>query len=798
MTDWTEVREIFEAAYERSPAERAAYLERVCGARPEMRVEIEELLTSADSSEALEPAADGARPPLEMLLSAPEISATHIGRYRLGRVLASGGMGVVFEAEQDEPRRVVALKMMRLGLQSSASVQRFRYEAEVLAKLRHPGIAHVYDTGVHRVADGAGGDRELPWFAMEFVEQARSIVQFASDEALTIEARIRLFLRACDAVQHGHQLGVIHRDLKPDNILVDGSGALKVIDFGVARATDVAVTHRMTQTGQVVGTPQYMAPEQLGDDRTGVDVRVDVYALGLVLFELLTGHHALDFAGKSIHEIAEAVRSAPARRLAGFDPRLGSDLQVIVDTAIDRNVARRYASVSLLAEDLRRFARSDPIAARPPSVVYQLHLFARRNRGLVLSCVAILAVSVVAAAVSVHWALRSTDAERVARTEKAQATELLGLLLDDSLTALLDFEQRLAAVGETAELRRGLLREAVDRLVALESRAGDDPELLLPLVRAYRMLGNLEGNPSVRNLGDLARARQSLRHAHDLATRLAAAHPASAPIKRSLGDVTVSLASLALAEGDRAVAIEKFRVGIALLRESAGGDPLAVDLDLSRAYGHLAGVLALSDRLDEAHAAALARTEVTRRALAAAPDDATRRGNHAASTGHLGIVSFQRHEYGDALESYEEAAAMHRELFRSEGRVIDRDFHIKMRLTQVEPLWHLGRVDLAEARMEEGLRALRAVIESEPEVVNHSFQLGLAHLTFGDLYRGGTDEGADSTAAPGDWPRARDHYAQSRAVFDRLFDAGTLVPAYGRLRDLAHQRWRECEDELAP
>ena len=798
--DWSEVRAIFEEALELPPPGRTAYLDSSCSGRPLLRAEVEELLQSADTSQGLEPEADSDRlPSLLQQLSAPELSGTRIGGYRLGRVLASGGMGVVFEAEQDQPRRSVALKMLRLGLDGPEGVRRFRYEAEILAQLRHPGIAQVYETGLHRTDDGAGGICELPWFAMEFVEQARSIVGFAAEEELSAADRIRLFLRACEAVQHGHQRGVIHRDLKPDNILVDRSGTPKVIDFGVARATDcdIALTTMLTHTGRVVGTLQYMAPEQTESNTGRVDARCDVYALGLVLFELLTGHHAYDLAGKGIHEIAEMVRTAPARRLRSFDPRLDGDLQVIVDTAIDKDPERRYASVVHFAEDLRRFLAREPIAARPPSVTYQLQLFARRHRALVLSGAAVLAVSLVATVVSVRWALRSDDAEQAAQTQRAQATELLGLLLDDSLTSVLEFEKRLAALGNTASLRRDLLRESVDRLVSLEARAGDDPNVLLPLVRAYLRLGNLEGNPTVDNLGQLDAARRSIRRAHALATRVAGAHPDDTRVQRDLGEATVSLASLAHADGDREAAAAHYRMAIDTLRDSARDDPLAVDLLLSRAYGHLAGVLALSGQLEEARAAAEARTEVTRRALAAAPDDPERLGNHAASAGHLGIVLVQGREHEAALALFQEASATHGRLYREHARGIDHYFHVKTRLMQVDPLWQLGRYDEAEAVMQEGIGELSVLADSSPELGNYAFHLGLAHVTFGDLYRERAADAPDAAAALRDQAAARDHYASGGAVLDRMFDAGKLVPEHERLREHAHRSLRDCEEMLA-
>jgi serine/threonine protein kinase len=207
-----------------------------------------------------------------------------IGQYKVKQVLASGGMGTVYLAMQDEPRRAVAVKLMKRGVTSRSALRRFRFEAQLLARLRHPGIAQIYEAGTFD--DGAGG---APYFAMEYVPAARPLTAHAREKKLEVRQRLELFAAVCDAVAHGHQKGIIHRDLKPSNILVDSAGRPKIIDFGVARATDsdMAVTTLQTELGQLVGTLQYMSPEQCGDDPLDIDTSSDVYALGVVLYELL-------------------------------------------------------------------------------------------------------------------------------------------------------------------------------------------------------------------------------------------------------------------------------------------------------------------------------------------------------------------------------------------------------------------------------------------------------------------------------------------------------------------------------
>ena len=209
-----------------------------------------------------------------------------IGQYSIKRAIASGGMGTVYEALQEKPRRTVAVKVMRQGIASRSALRRFDYEAQLLARLRHPGIAQVYNAGIHR-----DGDVTVPYFAMEYIVGGKPVTKYVKDKKLGTRERMKLFSDVCEAVHHGHQKGIIHRDLKPSNILVDSSGQVKIIDFGVARCTDsdMAVTTLQTDVGQLIGTLQYMSPEQCAADPHDIDTRSDVYALGVVFYEMLCG-----------------------------------------------------------------------------------------------------------------------------------------------------------------------------------------------------------------------------------------------------------------------------------------------------------------------------------------------------------------------------------------------------------------------------------------------------------------------------------------------------------------------------
>src|SRR5262249_41988983 len=286
------------------------------------------------------------------------------------RELGRGGMGVVYLAEQQNPSRLVALKVIAAGLTVGDALRRFEHEAQVLARLKHPGIAQVFEAGT-----GDTGDGVRPYFVMELIE-GQSLTDYARARALPTRQRLELFVKVCAAVQHAHQKGVIHRDLKPGNILVDEAGRPRVLDFGVARLTGPGPgdTHA-TAVGQLVGTLPYMSPEQVAADPDALDTRSDVYTLGVILYQLLTGRLPYEVAGKPAREAARVITEREPARLGSVDKALRGDLETVVARALEKDRERRYSSADALADDVERYLRGDPILARPASALYQLKKF---------------------------------------------------------------------------------------------------------------------------------------------------------------------------------------------------------------------------------------------------------------------------------------------------------------------------------------------------------------------------------------------------------------------------------------
>jgi tetratricopeptide (TPR) repeat protein/predicted Ser/Thr protein kinase len=349
------------------------------------------------------------------VLDAGPVLPETIGGYRILRLLGEGGMGVVYEAEQERPHRTVALKVVKTGLVSPELLRRFTREAEALARLHHPGIAQVYAAGA---ADCGFGPQ--PYFAMEFI-QGQPLDRWAEERSLPMRERLSLTVQICEAVQHAHQRGIIHRDLKPANILVDEAGNPKILDFGVARMTDSdARATRQTDVGQLVGTLAYMSPEQTLADPLEIDTRSDVYSLGVLLYELLAGRLPYTVP-RDLPQAVAAIRDRDPARLGSVSRLYRGDIETIVAKAMEKDKARRYASAAELAADIRRHLEDRPIAARRASGAYQLRKFARRHRSLVAAAGAVFVALVAGVVASTEEAGRARRAERRATMDRDRA-----------------------------------------------------------------------------------------------------------------------------------------------------------------------------------------------------------------------------------------------------------------------------------------------------------------------------------------------------------------------------------------
>lgn len=423
------VEEIFLSALEVKPDQRQTLLNERCGSDLSLRDEVLGLLKCHDGPPGVldQPAPVGQ----SLLMGLRSLTETEpvtippsgrIGHYRITGVLGAGGMGAVYIGEQDRPRRTVALKVIRPGYASRQLLRRMELEADLLGRLQHPGIAQIYEAGT---ADYGNGPQ--PYFAMELVS-GPPINKHSDERGLSTSERLRLMLQVCAAVEHAHQRGVIHRDLKPGNILVDSSGQAKVLDFGVARATDsdLYATTLQTSVGQLVGTLPYMSPEQVSGKPDQIDTRTDVYALGVVMYELLTGKLPHDLADRSIPEAARVIRDEAPRRLSTINRNLRGDVETIINKAMEKDKARRYQSAAALAEDIRRYLAGEPIVAKRDSAFYVLGKQIRRHRVASLLALSLLAGLVFFALYAWQQALQYrnlADSESLAKQAEKSARE---------------------------------------------------------------------------------------------------------------------------------------------------------------------------------------------------------------------------------------------------------------------------------------------------------------------------------------------------------------------------------------
>ncbi len=459
---WRKIEQLYHSALEREGSRRASFVEQACGEDQALRQEVESLLAQSQGTQSFleAPALDVAA---RDLATSRELNAhSHpaaIGRYCIVRLLGEGGMGTVYEAEQEDPRRIVALKVIKVGLSTPDRLRRFRQESQALARLQHPGIAQIYESGT---ADTGFGLQ--PFFAMEFI-RGLPLKQYAEVHQLNTRQKLVLMVKVCEAVQHAHQRGLIHRDLKPGNILVDETGQPKILDFGVARVIEADAQEgdsrqtMQTSLGQLVGTLAYMSPEQVLGDPLEVDTRSDIYALGMILYEFLSGRLPYQVSHRQLPEAVHTIREEEPVPLSSIDRNYRGDIETLVGKALEKDKARRYASAADLGADIQRYLNDEPITARPPSARYQLQKFTRRHKGLMAGVAAVFAVLLVGVAVSTSQAIRANRAGQTALKERDRAAAAERAAKEAERAAIDDRNRAVAAEASAVQERNHALTE---------------------------------------------------------------------------------------------------------------------------------------------------------------------------------------------------------------------------------------------------------------------------------------------------------------------------------------------------
>jgi non-specific serine/threonine protein kinase/serine/threonine-protein kinase len=679
---------------------------------------------------------------------APTGQSRYIGRYRLLSEIGHGGMGQVFLAEQTEPiKRRVALKVIKAGMDSRDVVARFEAERQALALMEHPGIAKVLDGGVT--------DQGRPYFVMELVKGV-PLTEFCDTQQLSTRDRVALFVRVCNAVQHAHQKGIIHRDLKPSNVLVsieEQHAVPKVIDFGVAKALSQPLTDRtlVTEVGRPLGTLAYMSPEQADGTGLDVDTRTDVYALGVMLYEVLVGRLPMDpaelgptifLARLAMRETNPATPSARLSTLGGATAdltqfrrtsvqslrrELKGDLDWIVMKAMDTERTRRYETVNGLAMDLQRYLDDEPVVARPPSTGYRLSRFARRNRAAVVAGSLVALTLVAGATVSTIGMVRATRAEAAARQEAERTRQIAAFL-----TTLFEVSDPGEARGNSITAREILDRGAQRVRTELSDQPLVQAGMMETMGGVYRGLGLyaeaqplLEqslalrtarlgaDDPEVQQVAlEYARLSQSqgrFAQAESLYRRVIGAR------ERTLGPGDTSLAAPLSGLGGMFVTRGRAAEAESLLARAVALRPASApeDIAFARTLRNLASAYLAQGKYDEAEPLFQRTAALFERVGGPDHPDLGR------TFSNLGIVYYFQGRFGDAERYYVRAETI---LAKALGPDHPNVGSINLNLGEIS--WRGGQLELAETRMRKALAIFEKRLDpTHPSIATAEYDL---------------------------------------------------------------------------
>lgn len=677
---WRRIEEIFRATIDRPEPERDAYLTRVCDGDEDLRREVRSLLTRDTAEDFIrDPIASAAL--AFTAKSKDHLTGERIGPYRVTQLIGRGGMGDVYEADRDDEhfQQQVAIKIIKRGMDMDFVRDRFLRERQILASLDHPHIARLFDGGATQ--DG------LPYFVMEFVA-GDPITTYCRRHQLSVNKKLKLFLKICSAVQHAHQNLVVHRDLKPSNILITEDGAPKLLDFGIAKllSPDVSQAHTRTETALRLMTPEYASPEQARGQ--AVATTTDVYSLGVVLYELLTGRRPQEFKTYSPAEIERAIweteieePSKAVGRMTGADARLSrqlaGDLDNILLMAMRKEPERRYQSVEQFSEDIRRHLAGMPVVARKDTFGYRAGKLVRRHKAgaSILALLIILAVAM------------TVQAARIARErDRANQSAAIAEAVTQSLVSVFEFADPGKSRGNAITAKE-LLDQGAEKVVReLKDQPRVQAKLMDTIGGLYQSIGVYDrAQPLLEEALKLRRQTLGAEHAH-VATSL---H---------------HLAELAFEKGDHAGSETLYREALALRRKLLGTE----HPDVAGSMNGLGQVLLVRGNPTEAEPLLREALALRRRRLGPEHKDV------AESLNGLGSLSSKQGKFAEAAEFYRQALVLYRQLYGAEHPYVASSLNNRAAM-----LHELGDYNGAEPLFREALALQRKLLGAEhPAVIS--------------------------------------------------------------------------------
>jgi len=812
---WQQLKQIFGIAIERAPQERAAYLDQACANDSALRTEIEFLLASHDHAEEFieAPRFEDA---MTVILDAPveRIEGRRIGSYQLMRELGCGGMGTVYLAHRadDEYRKLVAIKVVRRGMDTKDIVRRFRNERQILASLEHPNIARLLDGGT--TEDGA------PYIVMEYVE-GTPIANYCDEHRLKTTERLQLFRTVCAAVQHAHQNLVVHRDLKPSNILIAPDGEPKLLDFGIAKVLNPelsALSMEQTLTELRVFTPDYASPEQARGEK--LTTASDIYSLGIVLYELLTGHrpyHLINFAPHELWRVIGEQQPTKPSAAAGSievlthgesEPqttitpetvsrardtqpdklrrRLSGDLDNIVLKAMRKEPARRYSSAGQFAEDIRRHLEGLPVIARKDTFKYRAGKFIKRNK-VGVTAASLIALTIIAGGIISVWQAHRANVQRVRAERRFNDVRRL------SHSLMFEIHDSVKDLQGSTPTRQLIVTRALEYLDSLAQEAGDDPSLQSELAIAYEKVGDIQGNPYSANIGDTDGALASYRKAVRISETLSNAH-ATTETQMALGRSYRSLGDIFEQKGEVAETVNYYRRSLQIFDRLAAINPTdaAVQDELARAYDTLGdGLSRTSDGAAESLQSYSKSLEMRQSQSAKNPSDTKLKRSMAVELSKVGAASSANKT--EAVNKIHQGITIFEELAAADPN------NARARREVGYAYFQLGNVQVVAgdyaAALESRRRAFAIRQESaaqDPKNSQARFDLAAAHADLSEALTG-----------TGETAQALDHARQSLDILEELSAIDPSNAVYRRNTGLVYEKFaqafaRSAADEATP